>query len=150
VLLRPKPQSEWDLVSAVCLERLVLYKNRLVSFCVSSLYLSTRVCWPILCLCCPFMVFEGCLDSNPERRRSKQVCFQLTQPSKLSHPALYDSQSLCRRSSFTIAICASGVPYKNTARPPLPPYFLFSCLLAFIIHDSHEKILDSYCSVTSF
>ncbi len=25
-----------------------------------------RVCWPLLCLCRPFCIFDGCLDSNPE------------------------------------------------------------------------------------
>jgi hypothetical protein len=30
-----------------------------------------RVCWPLLCLCRPFCIFERCLDSNPESRRSK-------------------------------------------------------------------------------
>ncbi len=35
--------------------------------------LRTRVCWPLLCLCRPFCIFERCLDSNPESCRSKQA-----------------------------------------------------------------------------
>jgi hypothetical protein len=35
----------------------------------SLLYVRTRVCWPFLCLCRQFMIFEGCLDSNPESLR---------------------------------------------------------------------------------
>jgi hypothetical protein len=31
-----------------------------------------RVCWPLLCLCRPFCIFERCLDSNPESCCSKQ------------------------------------------------------------------------------
>ncbi len=30
-----------------------------------------RMCRPLLHLCRPFMIFEGCLDSNPEYCRSK-------------------------------------------------------------------------------
>ncbi len=42
-----------------------------------------RVCRPLLCLCRPFMIFEGCLDSNPEYCRSKLARY------RLSHPSLY-------------------------------------------------------------
>ncbi len=42
-----------------------------------------RVCRPLLRLCCPFMIFEGCLDSNPEYCRSKLARY------RLSHPSLY-------------------------------------------------------------
>jgi hypothetical protein len=34
-------------------------------------FLRTRVCWPLLCLCRPFCIFERCLNSNPESCRSK-------------------------------------------------------------------------------
>jgi hypothetical protein len=42
-----------------------------------------RVCRPLLCLCRPFMIFEGCPDSNPEYCRSKLAGY------RLSHPSLY-------------------------------------------------------------
>ncbi len=42
-----------------------------------------RVCRPLLRLCRPFMIFEGCLDSNPECCGSKLACY------RLSHPSLY-------------------------------------------------------------
>ncbi len=42
-----------------------------------------RVCRPLLCLCRPFFIFEGCLDSNPEYCRSKLARY------RLSHPSLY-------------------------------------------------------------
>ncbi len=40
-----------------------------------------RVCRPLLCLCRPFMIFEGCLDSNPEYCRSKLARYRLSHPS---------------------------------------------------------------------
>ncbi len=57
----------------------------------------TWVCWPLLCLCCPFCIF--CLDSNPESCRSRQAGYRLSHPSpsnlatnlpKLSHPTPYN------------------------------------------------------------
>ncbi len=41
-----------------------------------------RVCWPLLCKCRPFMIFEGCLNSNSECCRSKRARYQLSH-----HPA---------------------------------------------------------------
>jgi hypothetical protein len=38
-------------------------------FCI--FFWRARVCRPLLRLCRPFMIFEGCLDSNPEYCRSK-------------------------------------------------------------------------------
>jgi hypothetical protein len=32
----------------------------------SYIFFRFRVYWPLLCLCRPFMIFEECLDSNPE------------------------------------------------------------------------------------
>jgi hypothetical protein len=48
-----------------------------------------RVCRPLLRLCRPFMIFEGCLDSNPECCRSKLARYRLSHPSqyRLSHPS---------------------------------------------------------------
>jgi hypothetical protein len=53
-----------------------------------------RVCRPLLRLCRPFMIFEGCLDSNPECSRSKLARYRLSHPSHnlathpiLSHPS---------------------------------------------------------------
>jgi len=40
------------------------------------------ICWPLLCLCTPFMIFEGCLDSNTQFCYSKRAL-------QLSHPYLY-------------------------------------------------------------
>ncbi len=42
-----------------------------------------RVCRPLHRLCCPFMIFEGCLDSNPGCCRSKLARY------RLSHPSLF-------------------------------------------------------------
>jgi hypothetical protein len=48
-----------------------------------------RVCRPLLRLCRPFMIFEGCLDSNPEYCISKLAQNRLSHPSLLhSHPSL--------------------------------------------------------------
>ncbi len=38
------------------------------------------MCRPLLCLCRPFMIFEGCLDSNPEYCRSKLARYRLSHP----------------------------------------------------------------------
>jgi hypothetical protein len=40
-----------------------------------------RVCRPLLRLCRPFMIFEGCLDSNPEYCCSKLARYRLSHPS---------------------------------------------------------------------
>ncbi len=50
-----------------------------------------RMCWPLLCLCGPFCIFERCLDSNPESCRSKQARYQLSHPSPwpTNHPSPY-------------------------------------------------------------
>ncbi len=42
----------------------------------------------LLCVCRPFCIFEGCLDSNPESCHSKQARYQLSHP-WLSHPSPY-------------------------------------------------------------
>jgi hypothetical protein len=39
------------------------------------------MCWPLFCLCRPFMIFKGCLDSNPECCRSKRARYQLSSTS---------------------------------------------------------------------
>ncbi len=41
-------------------------------FCI--FFWRARVCRPLLCLCRPFMIYEGCLDSNPKYCRSKLCC----------------------------------------------------------------------------
>ncbi|MFN9910241.1 MAG: hypothetical protein ACK56F_29705, partial [bacterium] len=50
-------------------------------FCI--FFWRARVCRPLLCLCRPFMNFEGCLDSNPEYCRSKLARYRLSYPSLL-------------------------------------------------------------------
>ncbi len=42
-------------------------------------------CWPLLCLCRSFFIFERCLHSNAESCRSKQLRYQLSHP---SHPMI--------------------------------------------------------------
>ncbi len=44
-------------------------------------YFGGLECWPLLRLCRPFMIFEGCLDSNPECCRSKLARYRLSHPS---------------------------------------------------------------------
>ncbi len=34
-----------------------------------------RVCWPLFFLCCPFCIFERCLDSNPESWQARYQLF---------------------------------------------------------------------------
>ncbi len=63
----------------------------LYNFFGGYFFLRSRVWWPLLCLWRPFCIFEKCLDSNPERCRSKQVRYQLSShPSPLlGHPSPY-------------------------------------------------------------
>jgi hypothetical protein len=89
---------------AVCCRAFIRRKNCGKMICVEGLYckrptniwrlpkyfifwifffLRARVCRPLLRLCRPFMIFEGCLDSNPECCRSKLARY------RLSHPSLY-------------------------------------------------------------
>ncbi len=51
-------------------------------FCI--FFWRARVCRPLLCLCRPFMILEGCLDLNPEYCRSNLARY------RLSHPSLTD------------------------------------------------------------
>jgi hypothetical protein len=59
-----------------------------------NIVLRAIVCWPLLCLCRPFCIFEKCLDSNPETCSSRQARY------KLSHPSPYQ---LSRPSPFNLA-----------------------------------------------
>jgi hypothetical protein len=61
------------------------------------IFWGARVCRQLLRLYRPFMIFEGCLDSNPECCRSKLARYRLSHPSlynlathpyRLSHPSL--------------------------------------------------------------
>jgi hypothetical protein len=54
-----------------------LFNNELILFFLSLFGGLERVGHALLCLCLPFVVFEGCLDSNPETCRSKQALYQL-------------------------------------------------------------------------
>jgi hypothetical protein len=47
-------------------------------------FLRASVCWPLLCLCRPFCIFERWLNSNPESSRNKQALRY-----QLSHPSFY-------------------------------------------------------------
>jgi hypothetical protein len=57
--------------------------NPSVKHFFKNIFLAARVCRPLLRLWRPFMIFEGCLDSNPEYCRSKLARY------RLSHPSLY-------------------------------------------------------------
>ncbi len=60
-------------------------------FCIFFFW-RARVCRPLLCLCRPFMIFEGCLYSNPEYCRSKLARYRLSHPwpiPLISHPSLW-------------------------------------------------------------
>jgi hypothetical protein len=56
-------------------------------FCI--FFWRARVCQPLLRLCRPFMIFKGCLDSNPEYCRSKLARYRLSHPSLClaTHPS---------------------------------------------------------------
>ncbi len=42
------------------------------------IFWQASVCWPLLCLCRQFCIFERCLDSHPESCRSQQASNQLS------------------------------------------------------------------------
>ncbi len=44
------------------------------------------MCRPLLRLCRPFMIYEGCLDSNPEYYLSKLARYRLSHPSLITFP----------------------------------------------------------------
>jgi hypothetical protein len=63
-----------------------------------------KVCWPLLCLCRTFCIFERCLDSNPESCCSMQGRYELSHPSPslnthfpglATHLPKYSHQSPC-------------------------------------------------------
>jgi hypothetical protein len=61
-----------------------------VSFSLFCTYIfwQARVSCPLLCLCRPFMSFEGWLNSSSENCRSKRTRYQLSHPyHQLSHPS---------------------------------------------------------------
>jgi hypothetical protein len=51
-------------------------------------FLRARVCWPLLCLWRKFMIYEGCLESNPECCRSKRARYQPLPPPQSYIPAV--------------------------------------------------------------
>ncbi len=62
-----------------------------------------RVCRPLLCLCRPFMIFEGCLDSNPEYCRSKLARY------RLSHLSLNEMLSSGANAIIWTEMLSSGI-----------------------------------------
>ncbi len=60
-------------------------------FCIS--FWRAGVCWPLLCLCRPFYIFERCLDSNQESYRSKQVRYELSHQS----PKILRANWICKK-----------------------------------------------------
>jgi len=72
------------------------------------IFLAVRVCWPLLCFCLPFRIFERCLDSNSESCCTKQALYQLSHPSPylathlltlLSYPSPSKVTSPCKNVS---------------------------------------------------
>jgi hypothetical protein len=60
------------------------------------------------CLCCPFCIFEICLDSNPENCRSKQARCQLSHPSTYlaTHlPSLFNRGCWFKKTYYRTAMC---------------------------------------------
>ncbi len=49
-----------------------------IFFCI---FFGRLVCWPLLCWCRSFCIFERCLDPNPESWSSKQARYKLNHPS---------------------------------------------------------------------
>ncbi len=71
------------------------------------------MCWPLLCLCRAFCIFERCLDSNPETCRSKQRRYQLRHP------------------SFTLNIFTSLDPTESGSNPDFYPQHQSSGSMTF-------------------
>jgi hypothetical protein len=51
----------------------VRYKCRIIHVFFVYFFRRARVCWPLLCFCRPFCIFERCLDSNPESQLPKHA-----------------------------------------------------------------------------
>ncbi len=73
IQIRQEPSLQVSLYTSIKLPRLFAF--------VFFVYIF--LCRPLLRLCRPFMIFEGCLDSNPEYCCSKLARY------RLSHPSLY-------------------------------------------------------------
>ena len=84
-----------SIVSILFIITSCIWRYRLNPFFLSFLYIfwRARVCRPLLCLCRPFMIFERCLDSNPEYCRSKLARYRLSHPSLLLSMVILRIQS---------------------------------------------------------
>ncbi len=63
---------------------ILIHFNReiwIIFFCI--FYWRARVRWPLLCICRPFLIFEGSLHSNSEFCRGKRARYQLSHPSPI-------------------------------------------------------------------
>ncbi len=57
-------------------------------------------------LCRPFMIFEGCLDTNPQCCRRKLARYQLSHPYlSLSQPSLFFKWHLLSENILNVIIC---------------------------------------------
>jgi hypothetical protein len=80
--------DDWRKSLALCL--LCGHPNSTPHYYIFCIFLWwATVCWPLLCLCRPFCIFERCLDLNPESCRSKLARYQLSNPSSWEMNALF-------------------------------------------------------------
>jgi hypothetical protein len=84
----------------------------LITILLQEYFLSARVCWPLLCLCRPFCIFERYVDKNPESYRSKQARYQHR------HPSLY----FCNTGSIGRMCCTYRLIYVYRQQSPPPPF----------------------------
>jgi hypothetical protein len=76
--------------NSTSLEKKIKFTNPIDDFSLKSqcheilfvyFFWMERVCWPLLCLCRPIMIFEGCLNSNSECCHSQRARYQLSHQS---------------------------------------------------------------------
>ncbi len=81
----------------------------------------TRVCWPLLCLGCPFYIFERCLDSNPESCLSKQARYQHSHPSPYSTIGIFLTYipQMYRKPQANVHRAMSAENWRGKPPPPL-------------------------------
>ncbi len=75
------------------------------------------LCWPLLCSCRPFCIFESCLVSNPESCRSKQARYQ-PEP-----PIFHYQRTVSHPSHLAVPTVPYGIFPSCHLKVPWPPIF---------------------------
>ncbi len=102
-----------------------------------------RVCWPLLCLCRPFIIFEGYLNSNLESWRRKQ------RPSNLAtHPsyfATHPSNLANNPSKLANHPSNSHILFLESGRQQIPFTVLQAAAYFTVVGHVNLSTMDFFC-----